>query len=136
MSSLPTSGGVATIIGFNFGPPSLNATVRIFTAERCAPGQTPSSFYGSAGCDAVQGLGAVSNVVVLNHTKLSCLVPAGTGKQLDVRVFLKGQNSAETGDDAFAFRPPVVTSVSPRVQPLFAPDNLLLTIRGQNFGRR
>lgn len=135
MTSLPTTGGTATIYGANFGPPSRNATVRIFTGERCSAGQEPASFAGDGGCFPLRGLGAVTDVEVKSDTELTCNVGAGTGKNYDVRVFLSELGSGATGDDAFSFQRPVVMSVLPNVQPTNSDDSFMITIMGLNFGR-
>jgi hypothetical protein len=109
-SSKPTSGGtVITIVGENFGDGPLDRRVRLHGAS------------ADAGCASV--------VPAAPHTTLTCTLPPGEGKNLEVDVLVDGQTSAPA---AFSYDPPLITDVSPSRAP--AASGFPITIYGENFG--
>ena len=76
---------------------------------------------------------------VRNDKVITCTMGAGTGANYDVRVTigqgLNAQDSGTTGNNAFGYRRPVVTSMSPTEEPSFGAEGFMITIQGYNFGR-
>ena len=127
------------MFGENFGPAGGNVSLVIYTSENCPAGLPPSDFFGDTGCTPVRGLGACLGATVVSHTSMTCLMQPGTGADYDVRITigvgLRAQNSGATGNNKFGYRRPVVTGMSPNVEPVFGADSFTITITGFNFGR-
>uniref|UniRef100_A0A7S0R613 IPT/TIG domain-containing protein n=1 Tax=Pyramimonas obovata TaxID=1411642 RepID=A0A7S0R613_9CHLO len=139
MSSLPTGGGQTTIRGENFGPAFGNVSLVIYTSENCPPGLPPADFYGDTGCTPVRGVGNCLGARVVSDNVITCLMEPGTGGNYDVRVTIgrgaEAQDSGVTGNNKFGYRRPVVTALSPTVEPTFGAESVMITITGFNFGR-
>ncbi|KAH3758301.1 tyrosine protein kinase [Pelomyxa schiedti] len=108
---VPTSGGWTIITGENFGP--INSTVSVWIGGRTC----------------------LNAEVVVNHTHIRCLVPAGTGANSTVFVtalsFNTGRPTTGKNTSVFSYLAPQITSATS-----VNTDNThaVSTISGSNFG--
>eukprot|EP00899_Mesostigma_viride_P025809 jgi/Mesvir1/6412/Mv19504-RA.1 len=106
---VPLYGGFTIITGTNFGLPGSDLlTVRI-------------------------GGGDCTDAAVLNHTAISCRVPAGLGNRHVIYVKRDGLDVGNTNLALFAYEAPVLSRVTPTVQSP-GENNTLLRIYGRNCG--
>eukprot|EP00960_Hanusia_phi_P068982 766978-Hanusia_phi.AAC.4 len=111
-----TGGTTLTITGSDFGPglPPLGGPVTVSIEDATKyPGECSSVFAGSN-----------------PHTTLLCVVPPGSGTNLNVTVGIDGQYGVGIG--LFSYKAPVVLFVSPNFGNTTGSDTI--TIRGTNFG--
>jgi len=112
-TTAPAVGGVrVTIDGTGFGPAGYDDKVKVFVGPLAR---------------------ACTDVVVVSHTRLTCIQNPGTGTLLDVNVtvFSKDGDTLETaaGNAAFSYNQPSVTSVTS-----CPTDGGTVGVYGENFG--
>eukprot|EP01105_Mastigella_eilhardi_P017200 TRINITY_DN3957_c0_g1_i2.p1 TRINITY_DN3957_c0_g1~~TRINITY_DN3957_c0_g1_i2.p1 ORF type:complete len:1904 (-),score=337.21 TRINITY_DN3957_c0_g1_i2:1008-6683(-) len=107
VSSTNTEGGLVVIKGSSFGP------------------------YGTGACVRVVGANT-SNVLVHNHTHLTCNVSQGIGQELNITVE-SPCDSNRTGSSTFSYNSPTVTFTSP-TNAQFPTRGGYFVVNGNNFG--
>ena len=122
VSRPPTRGGAMEIHGENFGPLGSRAVDSITLSYPYEEDVFGNKQFAVTTCDN----GTVSTVDAI----ITCDVPMGQGRDIDVRLVVAGQSSGLSGEEAMRFRPPRVATVQPAV----ARAGEVITITGFDFG--
>lgn len=112
VSDVSMFGGPVTVTGTNFGPTGSDANIE-------------SIFVGGV----QQNLNDISPSVTKANTEIVFTAAAGTGSSLNVKIYIRGQNTGTTGNGLMSYFGPQVTSAS-----TISTLGGTVTITGKHFG--